>query len=208
MPTPAIVALSAFFLPMTDSPLSDGKPALRALMKTQRAEAHGKNPQFGLRLRDHFLKAVEIPPASVIAGYAAVAHEADPLPLMEALHARGHALCLPAVEGMSKPLLFRAYAPGDALVKHGTLKIPEPAAEKPLARPDILLVPLLAFDRHGHRLGYGGGHYDRTLAALRAQKRVVAIGIAFACQEVGRVPTHSGDVRLDKIVTENQVFHI
>jgi 5-formyltetrahydrofolate cyclo-ligase len=88
------------------------------------------------------------------------------------------------------------------------MNILEPLPSRPRVEPDVLLVPLLAFDRHLHRLGYGGGYYDRTLKLLRKQKPVLAVGIAYACQEVEVVPVTPNDARLDKIVTEIQVLSL
>jgi 5-formyltetrahydrofolate cyclo-ligase len=99
-----------------------------------------------------------------------------------------------------QPLVFRAWVPGDAMDK-GVWGIPEPKPDKPVLEPDILLVPLLAFDVDGCRLGYGGGFYDRTLARLRAIKPVVAIGLAYDEQRVNAVPHLDYDQRLDWVLT-------
>ena len=103
------------------------------------------------------------------------------------------------------PLVFRQWAPGDALVL-GRWNIKVPPEEAPEVLPDVLLVPLLAFDRRGFRLGYGGGFYDRTLEKLRTLKKVTAIGIAYAGQEVDAVPYEEFDQRLDWIMTEKESF--
>ncbi len=122
------------------------------------------------------------------------------------LHARGHDLCLPVVVERSAALQFRTWAPGDALVDSvfGT-QVPE-VGQATLA-PDVLLVPLLAFDRSGYRLGYGGGYYDRTVAGLD-QAAVVSVGLGFAVQEVQQVPRDAHDRRLNWIVTETAVHRI
>jgi 5-formyltetrahydrofolate cyclo-ligase len=124
--------------------------------------------------------------------------------LLTALATRGHPLCLPAVEAADAPLCFRAWAPGDALVA-GYQDIPEPVPTVPVCTPVVLLVPLLAFDAVGHRLGYGGGFYDRTLAALRAGGPVQAIGIAYAAQAVDSLPGTDHDQRLNAVLTEQGV---
>jgi 5-formyltetrahydrofolate cyclo-ligase len=121
-------------------------------------------------------------------------------PLLRRLHAAGVPLALPVVEGKGKPLVFRAWTPGDAMDK-GVWGIPQPKADKPVLEPDLLLVPLLAFDRTGRRLGYGGGFYDRTLASLRARKPIVAIGLAYDEQRVDAVPHLDYDQRLDWVLT-------
>lgn len=134
-----------------------------------------------------------------VSGYMPMRSEADPLP---ALAAHDGPLCLPVVVGRGLPLVFRAWAPGGPLGRggFGTLVPPEDA---PVRVPQLLVVPLLAFDRRGYRLGYGGGFYDRTLAALRAAGPVLAAGFAFAGQEVDEVPAEATDARLDLIVTED-----
>ncbi|MEM8987222.1 MAG: 5-formyltetrahydrofolate cyclo-ligase [Pseudomonadota bacterium] len=137
----------------------------------------------------------------ILAGYWPMRDEADPRALMDAARAAGGALALPTISQPKHPLVFKSYTPGEALASgpHGTSE-PGPAAMA--LTPDIVLVPLLAFDRRGGRLGYGGGYYDRTLAALRAKGSVTAIGLAYAAQEVDAVPTDPLDERLDWVVTE------
>jgi 5-formyltetrahydrofolate cyclo-ligase len=188
--------------------LREQKRELRALMRARRAEAYKQNPDAPAWLRDRFLKAIVLPDNGIVSSYVAHDSEMDPMPLMQALHARGHKLCLPFTADKGKALLFHAYTPGDELTVQGPLAIPAPPPDKPQLAPDIVLVPLLAFDSQGHRLGYGGGYYDRTLAALRAQKSITAIGIAFACQQVPEIPFGPHDARLDKIVTENEFFSV
>jgi 5-formyltetrahydrofolate cyclo-ligase len=142
---------------------------------------------------------------SPVSGFWPIRSEIDPRPLLLALHARGQALALPAV--VPPDLVFRAWAPGEPLERK-PFGLSEPSAEASRRPPRILLVPLAAFDRAGGRLGYGRGYYDRTLAALRAQGPAVAIGFAFAAQEVPEVPMGSGDERLDAVVTEEEVIRI
>ena len=137
-------------------------------------------------------------PPGVVAGYHPVRSEFDCMPLLKRLALDGWTLTLPVIVG-AEPLQFRQWTFA-APLEPGPLGIPQPA-DAPLAVPDILLVPLLAFDGRGARLGYGGGHYDRTLAALRAQGQVIAIGLAFDVQEVAQVPLCPYDERLDWILT-------
>jgi 5-formyltetrahydrofolate cyclo-ligase len=139
-------------------------------------------------------------PQGVVSGFASMPEELNVWPLLRRLHGAGVPLALPIVEGKGKPLVFRAWAPGDAMDK-GVWSIPQPKADKPVLEPDILLVPLLAFDRTGRRLGYGGGFYDRTLAGLRARKPVVAIGLAYDEQRIDAVPHLDYDQRLDWVLT-------
>jgi 5-formyltetrahydrofolate cyclo-ligase len=140
---------------------------------------------------------------AIVAGYAAIGSEADPFPLMAALAGQGHPLCLPRTEG--NEIVFRAWKPGDPLVV-GRMNIPEPDAKAHERRPDLLLVPLLAFDRQGYRLGYGAGYYDGYLSAHRAKRTIRAVGIAFAGQAVDELPREPHDEPLDAVVTEERVI--
>jgi 5-formyltetrahydrofolate cyclo-ligase len=136
----------------------------------------------------------------ILSGYMPMRTEIDPLPAMAAHQGP---VCVPVITGKAQPLRFREWTPGCAMVPgdFGAL-IPVDGA---WLVPQIVIVPLLAFDARGYRLGYGGGFYDRTLQALRARGPVLAIGFAFAAQEVAEVPTDATDQKLDMIVTENGV---
>ena len=138
--------------------------------------------------------------AAAVSGFMAIGAELDPAVLLEVLHLYGHPLALPAIQPKGQPLRFRSWAPGEPLVTR-LWGIREPNPEAPEIEPDILLVPLLAFDAAGHRLGYGAGYYDRTLKRLRGMKPIVAVGIAYDEQEVASVPHHAGDERLDWALT-------
>jgi 5-formyltetrahydrofolate cyclo-ligase len=107
--------------------------------------------------------------------------------------------------GRDQPLIFRAWT-AEAQLLRGQLGIMEPSPQSALVEPDIVLVPLAAFDRAGHRIGYGAGHYDRTLQQLRTSKTIVAIGLAFAVQEIETIPTLPHDVRLDYVLTEDRTI--
>jgi 5-formyltetrahydrofolate cyclo-ligase len=137
---------------------------------------------------------------AVVSGFSSLPDEFRIWPLLRRLHREGHRLALPVMQGKMKPLLFRAWAPGDVLDR-GVWGIGEPKADKPELEPDILLVPLLAFERRGWRLGYGGGFYDRSLQRLRAMKPVLAVGLAFDEQRVDAVPHLDYDQRLDWVLT-------
>lgn len=132
-------------------------------------------------------------------GYWPIGTEIDPRPALETLAEHGP-VGLPVVEGRDRPLAFRHWRPGDPLVPGG-FGTSVPAADEPMT-PEVLIVPLLAFDGRGHRLGYGGGFYDRTLAALRARGPVLAVGFAFAAQRVEALPVEPTDAALDLVVTE------
>jgi 5-formyltetrahydrofolate cyclo-ligase len=139
-------------------------------------------------------------PGSAVSGFAPLADELRIWPLLRRLAGEGFRLALPVVQGNGLPLLFRAWEPGDSMDK-GVWDIPEPKADRPVVEPDVLLVPLLAFDRRGWRLGYGGGFYDRTLAVLRARKAVTAVGLGYNQQQVDAVPHLAYDQRLDWVLT-------
>ena len=183
----------------SDAALRDAKAAARKLARTRRAAL--VNADAPMRLAEALLAHHTPAPGAIIAGYWPMGAEMDPRPLMLALAAGGHALALPVTPPRGRPLSFRAWAAGAAL-RAGPLGTSEPAGGDE-CRPDILLVPLLAFDRAGRRLGYGGGHYDRTLAALPGAK---AIGIAYAGQEMPEVPAGPQDFRLPLIATEAGVI--
>jgi 5-formyltetrahydrofolate cyclo-ligase len=175
------------------------KKALRAAMLARRRVAYSAAAAEAAAGR--FLAAVPLPGGAVVSAYWPMGEELDPRPLMRALHAAGHGVCLPAVVERGAPLVFRAWTPETALLPNvfGT-SAPPPAA--PVVRPDALLVPLLAFDAQGWRLGYGGGYYDRTLRGLRSAGRTLAIGFGYAAQEVEALPREPFDEPLDWIVTE------
>jgi 5-formyltetrahydrofolate cyclo-ligase len=140
-----------------------------------------------------------------VSGYNPFGSEADCLPLLTRLAERGHVTALPVMQGRSKPLAFRRWRVGGELVP-GSFNIPVPPPEAGEVDPGILIVPLLAFDRAGYRLGYGGGYYDRTLAALRARHEIIAVGLAFSIQEVADVPRTERDERLDYVLTERELI--
>jgi 5-formyltetrahydrofolate cyclo-ligase len=131
--------------------------------------------------------------------------EINPVPLMRKLADAGATLALPAIGGRGKPLIMRAWTFGEPLAS-GQWGIREPVPEAPEVAPDVLIVPLAAFDRGGHRIGYGAGYYDMTINALRAKKKVTAIGIAFAAQEIPQVPATQRDARLDLVLTERETI--
>lgn len=178
------------------------KRQLRARLKAERGgyaattKAHAANAVAELGLA--FLGP--LPAAAIVSGFAALAEEFRLWPLLRRLDAEGVPLALPVIVGKAKPLLFRAWRPGDA-TEAGVWGIAQPKADKPMVEPDILLVPLLAFDAAGWRLGYGGGFFDRTLRALRARKPIVAVGVGFAEQRVDTVPHLDYDERLDWVLT-------
>ncbi len=186
-----------------DSPAAR-KAMLRESMSRLRSEfgGPGAGPAHEAAARN-LLGALPPPPGAIVAGYWPIGDEMDPRPLLLALAARGHPLALPVTPARGRPLSFRAWAPGGALVpgRYGTS---EPAPDAAAAVPGFLLVPLLAFDHRCNRLGYGAGYYDRTLAALPPD--TVAAGLAFAAQEVVAVPVDPDDVALRAVATERGVI--
>ena len=150
---------------------------------------------------------VTVTTGMVVSGFSPMKTEINPLPLMRKAAQLGARLALPAIAGRGKPLIMRAYTFGDELAR-GQWGIREPKAEAPEVAPDILIVPLAAFDRAGHRIGYGAGYYDMTINALRAKKKAVAMGIAFAAQEIASIPATDRDARLDFVLTEREVIDL
>ena len=179
---------------MSDDGLVAAKSALRDHVLAARAALI--NPGAPEALARHVLAAAP-PPATTIAGFWPMGDEIDTRPLLHALHARGHAVLLPVTPRRGLALGFRRWHPGCAM-QPGRFGTHHPATEES-ATPDWLLVPLLAFDARGHRLGYGGGYYDRTLAALPGAFR---LGVAYAGQQVARVPAGPYDMPLHAVATE------
>lgn len=176
-----------------DADLDRAKAAARRLARAARA---GCDPSLGAALGRHLLAGRLIPGGAAVAGFLPLGEEIDLRPLLHELHGRGHAVLLPQTPPRGQPLVFRHWSPGAALRTEafGTL-----APDGPEGVPDVVLVPLLAFDRRGHRLGYGGGYYDRTLPLLPG---ALAIGCAFAAQELDEVPAGAYDARLPLVATE------
>jgi 5-formyltetrahydrofolate cyclo-ligase len=173
------------------------KAVLRQQARIRRAQLAAACPDFAARLAGH-AAALPLAAGSIVGAYHALPDEADPALLLQALVALGHHIAFPRVVAKGAPLEFHRVPDGEIL-RAGTYGIHEPAAHFPRATPDALLVPLLAFDASGHRLGYGGGFYDRTISQLG----VPAIGIAWAGQEVASLPHQPHDMALDFILTEH-----
>jgi 5-formyltetrahydrofolate cyclo-ligase len=150
---------------------------------------------------------VAVAPGMIVSGYSPMKSEFNPVPLLRRFADAGATLALPVTPKRGNPLVLRAFAFGDELVS-GVWGIREPKPQSPEVFPDVMLVPLAAFDRLGHRIGYGAGYYDMTLAKIRAMKPVTAIGLAFAVQEIGKVPATSFDQQLDIVLTENEVIDL
>ena len=150
---------------------------------------------------------LKLAPGTIVSGYSPLKSEISPMPLLRRCADDGAAIALPVVVGRGHPLTMRAWAFGAPLTS-GVWGIREPPPAAPEVFPDVLIVPLLAFDRRGHRIGYGAGYYDMTLAKLRAMKKVTAIGISFATQEIDKVPTTPRDAPLDFVLTERESIDV
>lgn len=186
---------------------ADGeKGRLRAEAKARRQaafERHGRDAAEAIAAQA--LAFIDAPAGRIVSGFSSINDEIDVGPLMRRLAEQGFALALPVIAGKGKPLVMRAWKPGERLLKK-TWGIEEPPSDAPEVHPDIVLVPLLAFDSDGYRLGYGGGFYDRTLAKLRAMKSVVAIGVAYDEQRVDAVPRGRYDEPVDWMLTPSGTF--
>lgn len=175
------------------------KAEARRVALARRAAA---DPASGATLCDVVLREAPPPAGATVAGYWPMGTEIDIRPLLQALGARGYGLALPVTPRRGQALRFRRWNWGEAL-EAGPFGTRQPGAGD-WAEPDFVLVPLLAFDRAGRRLGYGGGYYDRTLAAL---PRAVALGVAYALQELPEIPAGPDDVCLSRIATEAGVIN-
>ena len=149
------------------------------------------------------LSCLDLNRPTIISGYYPVGEELDVRPLLIRLIGEGHTIGLP-ITRKDQPLIFRAWTPETEMTR-GAMGIPRPTRDAPEVVPSVLLVPLAAFDDRGYRVGYGGGFYDRTLAKLRASASVTAVGVAFAEQQVERVPNEPHDERLDWLLTPEGV---
>ncbi len=178
------------------------KQAARTAAMAVRKRAHEANTGAGEAAAQHVLAWLETQPKlHTISGYMPIHSELDILPAMQALHEKGYALCVPVIIGKAMPLKFSAWTPNTKMVK-GAFGAMMPENNQWL-RPELLLCPMLAFDDTCHRMGYGGGFYDRTIAALMP---VRTLGFAYAAQHVGTLPTEPTDMPLEGVITENGLF--
>lgn len=179
--------------------ISAKKAELRQAMQAKRAE---QDPALGHRLTTLLLESSLIPPQAIIGGFMPMHSEIDITPLLNTLHQSGHAIALPQTPPMGQRLIFRTWTPQTKMLP-GRFGTHHPDA--PILEPDFLLIPLLAFDLAGHRLGYGGGYYDRTIAALPHAFR---LGCAYAMQLNAHVPTEPTDQPLHAVATEKNIFKV
>jgi 5-formyltetrahydrofolate cyclo-ligase len=190
---------------MSDAALTSSKADLRAAALTRRDHLSAEHRAAAAQEIAARGLPFEIMQGAVVAGYSPIRSEIDPTPLMRNLAAHDVQLALPVIIAADQPLKFRAWSPGDRL-QPGRLGILEPLPGAAEIIPDMLLVPLAAFDRSGHRIGYGAGHYDRTFAQLRASRTIIAVGLAFAAQEIPVIPASAHDARLDLVLTESETI--
>jgi 5-formyltetrahydrofolate cyclo-ligase len=190
---------------MSDTPARSSKADLRAAALAARDALSEQDRAAAARTVARRELPVKLAPRAIVAGYSPIRSEIDPAPLMHQLAVQGARLALPVIPARGQALRFRVWSSGEPLIP-GPLGILEPSPAAAEVIPDIVLVPLAAFDRRGHRIGYGAGHYDRTLAHLRASRKVIAIGLGFAVQEIAAVPASLHDVALDYVLTESNVF--
>lgn len=177
------------------------KAALRAKQKAVRAEAFAKHgDSAAAAIGRHGLAFANVPPPAWVSAFHPIGEELNPGPLLDRLMQEGYGICLPVMEGKGKPLVFRAWKPGDELAEV-TWGIKEPLPSAPVIEPDVILAALLAFDARGYRLGYGGGFYDRTIARLKTIKPAVVIGLAYDELRVDAVPHNDYDQPVDWILT-------
>jgi len=189
---------------MVDAIIEEAKAALRIKARAQRAAAaEASTAEAGHAAANHFLESVSLNPADIVAVYWPIRDEFDSRPLLIRLMDSGQPVCLPVTEG-DEPLIMRLWTPNEPLYPSGFGTL-APIDSAPVVEPDIVVAPLLAFDGRGNRLGYGKGHYDRTMVLMR--KRPQFIGLAFAGQELPSIPHDTHDRPLDAVVTELGIRH-
>jgi 5-formyltetrahydrofolate cyclo-ligase len=184
--------------------LTDEKRILRGTMLAWRGTLGDEERRAAAAgLLESFRRERPIETPAIVSGFWPMAEELDIRPLMMELHNQGCQLALPVVVAKRQPLVFRAWRPGDPL-EAGVFGTLHPSPKRESVEPDALIVPLLACDEDGWRLGYGGGFYDRTLEALRAKKTITAVGVGFNAQLVPEVPHGPSDQRLDWLLTDQR----
>ncbi len=186
------------------------KEQLRTEMRARRKAVREADRREASRaVISHFLGNVPLEKTDIIGGYWAAGSELNMRYLLECLEEEGYQLALPRIVAHEKPLEFKRYKRGNTLHQSLTFRIEEPSKLAETVIPNVLITPLLAFDKRGYRLGQGGGYYDRTILQLHTleevTKRVFTVGVGYSFQEVERIPTDIYDQRLDCIITEDGV---
>ena len=187
---------------------NNNKKDIRSVIRTTRQAVHKKSGrEFSNQIKDLFFETQHFMPQSVFAAYYPIGSEVNVRPIIDQLNMMGHLTALPVIPAKDVPLIFRLYKNGDALTK-GAFGVPEPQPHMPVMIPDILIIPMLGFNKQGYRLGYGTGFYDRTLQDLRSTKPVKAVGIAYGEQQVDNIPVEDHDQKMDWIITEKEAIKI
>ena len=190
---------------MVDEMIEEAKAALRVRARAARASLdHGERAEAAAAAARHFFDGIALAASDVVAAYWRIRDELDCQPILVRLMDSNQTVVLPVVLGPEEPLDLRVWEQGASLYESGFGTL-APSELAPKAEPDVVIMPLLAFDSRGTRLGYGGGYYDRTLASMKKRPRLV--GLAFAAQELDRIPREAHDVPLDAVVTEAGVRH-
>lgn len=190
---------------MVDEMIEEAKAALRIRARMARASLdHGERADAAVAVARHFFDGIALEASDVVAAYWRIRDELDCQPILVKLMDSNQKVVLPVVVGPEEPLELRVWEQGASLYESGFGTL-APSELAPRAEPDIVIMPLLGFDRSGTRLGYGGGYYDRTLAGMTRKPKLV--GLAFAAQELDRIPREAHDVPLDAVVTEAGVRH-
>ena len=182
------------------------KSELRVRLRRLRRQLAADHPDAAERA-GRLLMLDQLPAVAWMAAYHAVGAEMDPSAVRRKFARSGCGVALPFAEAPGEPLTFRAWSPGQGLVEDA-MGVPAPGPDAARITPDVLVVPLLAFDRAGGRLGQGGGHYDRTIADLRTRTKVFVLGLAYAGQELLEIPMEAHDQRLDAILTETEYIEV
>ncbi len=179
------------------------KALLRKNAKARRLELFQNNDDASNKLFANF--NFTISENDIVSGFIPIGSEIDPCNLMREIAKMGAKLCLPRINSDTNNIDFHEYKFGDQL-EIGKMGLQEPFANKQTLDPDIIFVPLLAFDENLYRLGYGGGYYDRAIAKLRQIKKIITIGIGFDEQKIDNVPIEPHDEKLDYILTEKKLY--
>lgn len=182
------------------------KTKLRARLRKRRRALDAARPDAAREAAAH-LPLERLPAFEWFSSYHAMGSELDPAPLAQRLVKAGGRLAMPVTIGPDAALIFRAWRRDDA-TEIDAFGVPSPPADAPQVSPALVICPLLAFDRTGARLGQGGGHYDRTIQALRGKGPVFVLGLAYAGQEVEGLPAEPHDQRLDAILTETGYIEV
>jgi 5-formyltetrahydrofolate cyclo-ligase len=186
--------------------LAEEKQALRKEMRAIRRDFHkasGERASFDLM--ELVSSSAALKNAEIISCFWPIQTEVNTVPLIHKLYKAGHQICLPIVVGNAQPLIFRQWTPETEMLE-GAYKAMTPVESSPQLVPDLILSPLLAFDRNGYRLGYGGGFYDRSIEEIKTTKPLVTAGLAYSVQEVDNVPTEKTDQKLDFLITEKEIL--